>query len=191
MSTPGEPPSPRRQQILTAAERLLKRYGFAKTTVADIAREADIGVGSFYLEFASKEAVVGELSLQNHRQVLDRMRAAAARRGSHAARLRNTLEERLQAFARLTAADDHGKDLVECGCASVREVHQRFCAEEEALVATLLGEGDGAGEFAVPHPPLAARIILRLYTSLASPGPSSADELEVTHRLILRGLLRR
>jgi len=187
----AEPLSQRRQQILAAAERLLRHYGIAKTTVADIAREAGIGVGSFYLEFASKEAVVGELSLQNHRQVLERMRAAAARRGSHATRLRNTLEERLRGFARLADEGDHGRELVECGCASVREVHRRFCAEEEELVATLLDGGDHAGEFAVQRAPVVARIILRLYGSLASTGPTSEDELEATHRLMLRGLLLR
>jgi AcrR family transcriptional regulator len=195
MPTTVEPLSARRQQILDAAERLLRRYGFAKTTIADIAREAGIGVGTFYLEFPSKDAVVGELSLQNHRRVLEAMQGAAARRGSHANKLRNVLEERLRAFARIYSEGLHGGDLVHCSCAAVREAHQRFRMEEEELLADLLDDADRAGEFAVPqHPPTVARVILRLYDLFIvaeAEGKSDGDELEVTHRLVLRGLLRR
>jgi AcrR family transcriptional regulator len=67
----------RRKRILEATERLLRRYGPAKTTVADIAREAEIAVGAVYLEFASKDAIVEELSQGQHRAVM----AAARRRG--------------------------------------------------------------------------------------------------------------
>ncbi len=70
--------SERRQRILEATERLLRRYGPAKTTVADIAREAEIAVGAVYLEFASKDAIVEELSQGEHRAVMAAMRAAAA-----------------------------------------------------------------------------------------------------------------
>jgi len=48
----------RRRVILDTAARLLRHYGPAKTTMADIARAADIAVGSVYLEFASKEVGV-------------------------------------------------------------------------------------------------------------------------------------
>src|SRR6059036_2207992 len=43
--------------ILDAAERLLARYGYRKTTVDDLAREAGIGKGTVYLHFPSKEEV--------------------------------------------------------------------------------------------------------------------------------------
>ena len=39
-ASPGDLGNPRRAQILDAAERLLHHYGHAKTTVAEIAREA-------------------------------------------------------------------------------------------------------------------------------------------------------
>src|SRR4029079_9279854 len=67
----------RREQILSAADRLLRHYGPNKTTVADVAREAGIGVGSVYLEFPSKDALIEELSRARHRAVLAAMRAAA------------------------------------------------------------------------------------------------------------------
>src|SRR5262249_16762278 len=50
-------PAQIRDAILDAAERLLARYGFKKTTIDDLAREAGIGKGTVYLHFPSKEEV--------------------------------------------------------------------------------------------------------------------------------------
>src|SRR2546421_2828720 len=44
-------------RILDATERLLARYGFAKMTMEDIARDAGLGRRTIYLHFASKDDV--------------------------------------------------------------------------------------------------------------------------------------
>lgn len=44
--------------ILNAASRLIVHYGYDKTTVADIAKEAGIGKGTVYLYFKSKDEIV-------------------------------------------------------------------------------------------------------------------------------------
>src|SRR6516225_7765607 len=46
-----------RDALLDAMERLLARYGYKKTTMDDLAREAGIGKGTIYLHFPSKEEV--------------------------------------------------------------------------------------------------------------------------------------
>src|SRR6516225_3161237 len=46
-----------RDALLDAMERLLARYGYKKTTMDDLAREARIGKGTIYLHFPSKEEV--------------------------------------------------------------------------------------------------------------------------------------
>jgi AcrR family transcriptional regulator len=46
-----------RAQILSAAEPLFRRFGYRKTTVADIARSAGMAKGSIYLHFSSKEDI--------------------------------------------------------------------------------------------------------------------------------------
>lgn len=70
-------PSTRRREIVRAAERLIGRYGPSKTTIADVAREADISVGSVYLEFPSKDALIEELSASRYKAVMAAMRAEA------------------------------------------------------------------------------------------------------------------
>lgn len=47
----------REQRILDAAADLFVHYGYDKTTVSDIAREAGISKGAIYLHFESKDAL--------------------------------------------------------------------------------------------------------------------------------------
>ncbi len=54
----------REQRIFKAARSLLLHYGYDKTTVSDIAREAGVSKGAVYLHFSSKDELVE--SLINH-----------------------------------------------------------------------------------------------------------------------------
>src|SRR5579875_3122326 len=47
-----------RRELLAAATGVLARKGLADTKIADIAAAADVGVGTVYLHFATKEALV-------------------------------------------------------------------------------------------------------------------------------------
>lgn len=53
-----------RQTILTAAAQQFKLHGFAKTSIAGIMQAANLGVGTFYNYFGSKEEVL--LTLAKH-----------------------------------------------------------------------------------------------------------------------------
>ena len=52
----------RREQILEAAFRCLAQKGYSRMTVRDIAAEAGVSVGTLYLHFENKEAIVQALS---------------------------------------------------------------------------------------------------------------------------------
>jgi AcrR family transcriptional regulator len=56
----------KREEILAAARRVFARQGFRGTTIADIAEEAKIALGTIYLYFPSKEDVFAALSQQLH-----------------------------------------------------------------------------------------------------------------------------
>ena len=45
----------RADRILDAASKLIVHYGYDKTTVSDIAREAGVSKGAIYLHWASKD----------------------------------------------------------------------------------------------------------------------------------------
>jgi AcrR family transcriptional regulator len=60
----------RQTRILDAAERLITRFGYGKTTVSDIAQEAGISKGAIYLHYSSKEELFGDLLMRASEQVM-------------------------------------------------------------------------------------------------------------------------
>src|SRR5690606_37725298 len=142
-----------------AAARLVKHYGFGKTTVADIAREAGVGVGTVYLEFTSKDAIVTTLSSQFHGDVLGSMRSAAQTPGSYATRLRGIFDARVTFLLTLAKDGQHAAELVHCACPGVQERHQKFRTEEEVLVREVLLAGVRAEELVVADVTMAAKAI--------------------------------
>jgi AcrR family transcriptional regulator len=183
---------------LRAAERLLGRYGPSKTTIADVAREAQIGVGSVYLEFASKDAIVKELSMARHYGVLEAMRKAAdAKGGSFRDRLAAIFDAKTTVLLGLADQGEHACDLVHCVSPAVKAAQSRFVEEERALVADLLQKGARAGEFAAPKPEILARTVLRAYMVFsppwlfAMPRDDVRPGLRAMHQLVLEGLLAR
>ena len=188
----------RRAQILAAAERLLTHYGPAKTTMAEIAHEAAIGVGSVYLEFCSKDAIIVELSRRRHAALLAAMRAASAgEHASYASRIRSALDAKVETLLGLGDRGTHATDLVHCGKDAVQTAHAEFLAQERALVAELLSEGAAAREFELDDAAETAGVVLRAYVFFSPPWlyKSPRDEvrslLRAMHRIVFHGLLRR
>ncbi len=54
----------RRQQIMVAAKRVFSTKGFSKTTMEDIAKEAELSPGTLYLYFKNKDELYASLSLR-------------------------------------------------------------------------------------------------------------------------------
>ncbi len=186
--------SSRRLAILEAATRLFEHYGHGKTTIADVAREAQIGVGTVYLEFESKEAIVQELSRSTHVAVLEAMRAASEQSDDYAARLAAVLQARTSSFVELGKKGQHACELVHCKTESVRTAHKRFGEEERRLLAMLVKEGQDAGVFAAGAPASIAALIQRAFASLSPPWIFGCDEDPVRAsndlcQLVLHGLL--
>lgn len=69
----GESSNPEREQrILTAAADLIAHYGYDKTSVEEIAREAGVSKGAIYLHFKSKEALFEALLLRDADEAIRR-----------------------------------------------------------------------------------------------------------------------
>lgn len=191
--------SERRATILSAAERLFHHYGHAKTTIADIAREARVAVGSVYLEFASKEAIVEELSSGTHERVLEAMRRAAREHEPKGfqRRFSSVLEVRVERLLELRREGQHACELVFCKADGVKSAHARYKQEEQALLRALLEDARDAGALGALEPRAAAVLVQR---ALASLSPPMLFDLEVDEarrtaaamaELLLSGLLAR
>ncbi len=187
----------RRQLILAAAERLLRHYGAAKTTMAEIAREAAIGVGSVYLEFPSKESIIEDLVRAKHQRMLMAMRGAMGAGATYESRLRGMIDAKVRVIFAMVDEGAHAPELIHCMRPAAQSAERRFLDEEMHLLATLVQEGVEAGEFETGDPQRVANAILRAYSSFWPPAvfhqprETAATALEAVHDLVLRGLLAR
>lgn len=90
-----------RGAIVAAAERVFARSGFYETKMAEIAREAGVGVGTLYNYFESKDVIFGEIVVVRQAE-FDRTVQAAAVAGDPLERLRQIVE------SSLSYLDQHG-----------------------------------------------------------------------------------
>ncbi len=66
----------RKEQILGAAQRVLREKGYDNSTISDIVKEAGVAQGTFYLYFDSKKAAVMELALKLMDEITLRLKPA-------------------------------------------------------------------------------------------------------------------
>lgn len=71
-SRPGK-----RERLVTATARVLHRQGVERTTLADIATEADVPVGNVYYYFRTKDQLVEAAIGDHERQLRERIAALA------------------------------------------------------------------------------------------------------------------
>src|SRR5258705_1122081 len=127
-----------RDAILDAAQRLFARYGYRKTTVDELAREAGIAKGTVYLYFKSKE----EIAVGRIERVLESMRVRlegiASSAGSPLDRLRAVLIDRV--MFRVDSAQLYATD-IETLLGEIRPAlavqRQEFLRDETAVVRRL------------------------------------------------------
>ncbi|MEU8920969.1 TetR/AcrR family transcriptional regulator [Kitasatospora sp. NPDC048545] len=112
--------SQKRRRLAAAAARVLHEQGVERTTLADIAREADVPVGNVYYYFKTKDELV---------------RAALTEHGAH-------LDELTEALERAADPRDRLKALVEAWIGQ-RDIAARFGCPTGTLAAELDKRADG------------------------------------------------
>jgi AcrR family transcriptional regulator len=190
-----------RDRLLDAAERLLARLGYQKTTMEDLAREAGLGKRTIYLHFAGKEEVMLSTIDRIVERLLHSLREAANSGGPAAQRLRRMI--RLRVMFRFDSVRDYYQG-IDDPFRAIRPAYMarraRYFAAESEVFAAVLAEGAERGELAVDDPREAAFDLI-LATNALLPSALSTRELggreEVEARarriadLLIDGLRRR
>lgn len=88
-----------REDLMEAAERVISRKGFHQTRIADIASEADVGLGTFYLHFKTKNEIFIELIEAGAAQMRLEIAEAKAAATEPEDKLRISIESILSAAA--------------------------------------------------------------------------------------------
>lgn len=190
------------EEILTAAEEVLRRYGPAKATVVDVARALGVSHGTVYRHFPSKSALraaVAERWLERTHAALPAIAAAA-----------DPAPERLRAwFAALYAAkrakalDDpemfatHQALLVERGKQGEKITQEHLVGLERQL-AGIIAAGQAAGDFVAGDPTVLAHVAFQATAHYHDPGyarewaePRAQTDFEALLELVVAGLTPR
>ena len=156
-------------RILDTAERLFRHYGYAKTNVADIARDLGMSPANIYRFFASKVEI--------HQAICGRMLDAVYQMAYVNSKLPLSAEERLRRFIqdehRLTVETmlDQQKVHEMVVVALERDWHviDKHIDSIHELIAVVIAEGIAAGEFAEQDPATAARCFCAATATLCHP----------------------
>jgi AcrR family transcriptional regulator len=162
-------------EIVAATDRLLARYGYRRMTVEDIAREANIGKGTIYLHFPSKEAVILAVINRHIEVTLEVLRQIAAGPGSAGERLADMLVARvMERFDRFLPYRENLHEMLAAIRPALLAQRESQLRQEARIFSRVIEELGGA--------PGAARMLLAATNSYL-PYYLSAEELGSRARL--------
>jgi TetR/AcrR family transcriptional regulator len=195
----------RKEQILQAARATFAETGWHRATVDSVAERAQVGKGTIYLYFDSKEAILAELVLEALAELGTRLRVASESRSPlHPAQRLRAMADAYLAYAqnapdyfRLLTAFDGGSFQNGVSAEQQEELLARSNHTLE-LVTQVIGDGMALGVFVPGHPRQTAGVLWAALNGalglLAHPVrrsivPATAEEFYFTTlELFLRGI---
>jgi AcrR family transcriptional regulator len=153
----------RRASILGAALARFGQYGYRRTALEDVAREAGISRAALYLHFRNKEDLFRALSSRLQDGALAAADAAAAAGGTVEERLRRVLEAKFGHFYDLAHRSAHARELLDendriCGDISAA-ARKRYLRILDRVLAQAVDRGELRPARAGLAPAAAAELI--------------------------------
>jgi AcrR family transcriptional regulator len=183
---------------LDAAQQVFGQYGYRRTTMDDIAREAEIGKGTIYLSFASKEEVFQALSQRLAKQMLAVAEAARRRPGSTADKLAAMHAAWFGTYVETIRGSPHAAELLDAKHRLSADLVADAASRFKRLVCDVLAEATAAGELALEPAGLtvdtAAELLIASARGLESSAISPAAYrryLDALVRVMIAGLSSR
>jgi AcrR family transcriptional regulator len=188
----------RRAEILDAALRMFGQYGFRRTSMDDIAREAGIAKGTIYLSFAGKEEVFQALAQRLAQRMLAGAEAASRRPGTTADKLTAMIVAWFGTYAETISCSPHAGELLDAkhrlSADLVSDAASRYRQLVRDVITAAAGRGDLDLESAGLTPDTAAELLIASARGLESSAPSRAaygSYLTSLVRIMVAGLSRR
>lgn len=153
-----------RQELLTAARKVLAEKGYHNAKIIDIAAAADIGVGTFYLYYRTKDALFLELVEETARLLKERIEQARTTVEGAVEKIR-AANQAFFYFARdnrdlLKIIFGHGNAFNEL----LRQVYAMFVTDAAARFT----EGVNNKEFRSLPPPIVANALVGMSAQVVS-----------------------
>ena len=179
----------RRAAILDAALPVFGRYGYRRTSMDDIAREAGIAKGTVYLSFASKEEVFQALSQRLAERMLAGAEAARRRPGTTAGKLAAMNAAWFGTYAETIRRSPHAAELLDAKHRLSADLVTDAAGRYRRLVRDVLAEAAAAGELDLAAAGLTADTAAELLIASAR-GVQSSAASPATCRRHLNALAR-
>jgi AcrR family transcriptional regulator len=191
---PSGPPN--RARILAAAGKRFSRFGYRRTGVADIARQAGVAAGTLYRYFKDKEEIFREVVRLQHALWLERMHRVLAEPG--------TGGERLARLGQASAEFDRENSLLNSVLRRdeefvyaplIEELHDKLVRANVEMLAEVLRAGARDGTLRPVDPERAAYVLFLAGEALMNPQNQRyytyAETLPVHTEIIGMGLAPR
>jgi AcrR family transcriptional regulator len=198
MNPPRGDAEARHTAILDAALRVFGQYGYRRTSMDDIAREAAIGKGTIYLSFASKDEVFRALSQRLSQRMLGGAEAARRRPGTTADKLAAMNAAWFGTYADTIRRSPHAAELLDVKHRLSADLIAETATRYKRLVRDVLAEATAAGELDLELAGLtadtAAELLIASARGLQSSAASAAAyrrSLKTLARIMVAGLSSR
>jgi AcrR family transcriptional regulator len=198
MSPPRGDGEARHAEILDAALRMFGQYGFRRTSMDDIAREAGIAKGTIYLSFAGKEEVFQALAQRLSQRMLTGAEAASSRPGTTADKLAAMHAAWFGTYAETITRSPHAAELLDAKHRLSADLAADGASRYRQLVRDVLTEADATGELDLEPAGLTADTAAELLVAAArglEPGPGKLaayrHSLSTLARVMIAGLSTR
>ena len=147
-------------RILATAEDVIRRFGPAKATVADVARALGVSHAAVYRHVATKAELRGSVVSRWVEETMPPLRAIAAVPGPAPQRLRQLLDTLITIKRRRAAEDPELFAAYRTLGTDAKSVVAAHIDELIALIATIIRSGVDEGSFRAVDPVAAGRAVL-------------------------------
>ena len=185
-NTPAKVPPPesaKRQRVMESAMAVVLRYGFQRTTMEDVAKEAGISRPALYLHFANKTEIYRALAESIMGKALDAARAALEGGGSIEARVFLAVKAGILDPTDVMMATAHGAELLDMKHSIAAEALRTWRQKKTAMLAAAL-ESSGAATAKGMSGGQLADILLDGMEGLKLRATSSAEREEGARSLV-------
>ena len=119
--------SDKRERLIDAANVLIHRQGFYKTTLADIAKESDVPLGNVYYYFKTKEEICDAVIEERKKKLTNTLEGCC--------KTRDPKKALLKLLKSMIGASE---EIADAGCP-----HGRLCTELSNAITDLTNSADG------------------------------------------------
>lgn len=185
-----------REQIVEAAKKRFSHFGYAKTTMAEVATDCSMSPGNLYRFFPGKLDIAEAIATEDYQKHLDHLRKIAVAPGRDAReRLHDLLFEELRRTYHKLEKDPRAYEMARVISHERPEFANWMLENEREILMQLLDEAERRGEFVSEDKAFTAEMIQSATMKFRYPQlwskltlPKLERELEGVLALLVNGL---